>query len=153
VLLVQTTFEDVFPVEATRVEEYLQQVHEMVMLSAIQEASRDNLRSFGDYMLKVSEDNWQKEKLEFLNSLSRLPYAPSANGVGSTPSAGAIQAYRGPATVATPSRMLQDGRGLESSSTQLSMVERKAAAYANVVIRLNEARERSLPFKVRLSVR
>jgi hypothetical protein len=27
----------------------------MVMLSAIQEASRDNLRSFGDYMLKVSE--------------------------------------------------------------------------------------------------
>jgi len=31
------------------------QVHEMAMVSAIQEAQRDNLRSFDSYMLKVVE--------------------------------------------------------------------------------------------------
>lgn len=33
----------------------LLQVHEMAMVSAIQEAQKDNLRSFNDYMLKVLE--------------------------------------------------------------------------------------------------
>lgn len=31
------------------------QVHEMAMLSAIQEAQKDNLRNFNDYMMKVLE--------------------------------------------------------------------------------------------------
>lgn len=31
------------------------QVHEMAMVSAIQEAQKDNLRSFNDYMMKVLE--------------------------------------------------------------------------------------------------
>lgn len=31
------------------------QVHEMAMVSAVQEAQKDNLRSFNDYMLKVLE--------------------------------------------------------------------------------------------------
>ncbi|XP_024967119.1 nuclear pore complex protein NUP93A isoform X2 [Cynara cardunculus var. scolymus] len=51
----KTTFEDVFPAEATSVEEYLQQVHEMAMVSAVQEAQKDNLRNFGDYMMTVLE--------------------------------------------------------------------------------------------------
>lgn len=29
------------------------QVHEMAMLSAVQEAQKDNLRSFNDYMMSV----------------------------------------------------------------------------------------------------
>lgn len=33
----------------------LNQVHEMAMVSAVQEAQKDNLRSFNDYMLKVLE--------------------------------------------------------------------------------------------------
>uniref|UniRef100_A0A6N2N8B9 Uncharacterized protein n=1 Tax=Salix viminalis TaxID=40686 RepID=A0A6N2N8B9_SALVM len=48
----KTKFEDVLPAEATSVEEYLQQVHEMAMVSAIQEAQRDNVRGFNDYMVK-----------------------------------------------------------------------------------------------------
>lgn len=36
------------------------------------------------------------------------------------------------------------------SATQQNVDSRKAAAYANVVTRLNEARGRSLPFKVSL---
>jgi len=31
------------------------QVHEMAMVSAVQEAQKDNLRSFNDYMMKVLE--------------------------------------------------------------------------------------------------
>ncbi|MCL7023260.1 hypothetical protein MKW94_030658, partial [Papaver nudicaule] len=50
-----TKFEDVFPAEATSVEQYLQQVHEMAMVTAIQEAQKDNVRSFNDYMVKVLE--------------------------------------------------------------------------------------------------
>jgi len=34
---------------------YSSQVHEMAMVSAIQEAQKDNLRSYNDYMLKVLE--------------------------------------------------------------------------------------------------
>ncbi|KAI4341250.1 hypothetical protein MLD38_025995 [Melastoma candidum] len=41
----KTTFEDVFPVEATSLEEYLQQVREMTLISAIQEAQKDNIAS------------------------------------------------------------------------------------------------------------
>ncbi|KAF3789264.1 Nuclear pore complex protein [Nymphaea thermarum] len=52
---IKTTFEDVFPSEATTVEEYLQQVHEMAMVSAVQEAQKDNLRCFNDYMMQVLE--------------------------------------------------------------------------------------------------
>jgi nuclear pore complex protein Nup93 len=76
----QTTFEDVFPSEATTIEEYLQQVHsnfpltrlttlfymdykhslhfqlhEVAIVSSIQEAQKDNLRSFNNYMMQVLE--------------------------------------------------------------------------------------------------
>ncbi|KAG5515560.1 hypothetical protein RHGRI_036566 [Rhododendron griersonianum] len=66
----KTTFEDVFPAEATSVEEYLQQVHEMAKVSAIQEAQKDNISSFNDYMMTVLQEDWQKEKRDFLQSVS-----------------------------------------------------------------------------------
>lgn len=90
------------------------------------------------------------EKREFLNNLSRLPQAPSSVG-NQGASSNSIQPYQG-STAITPLR-LQDTpmRGSESvSATQQNMDSRKAAAYANVITRLNEARERSLPFKVSL---
>jgi nuclear pore complex protein Nup93 len=88
-----------------------------------------------------------KEKREFLNNLSRLPQAPSNVGNQRSPT-NAIQPYQGSAAV-TPLRLQDTPRSSESASaTQQSIDSRKAAAYANVVTRLNEARERSLPFKV-----
>ncbi|GJN31466.1 hypothetical protein PR202_gb19866 [Eleusine coracana subsp. coracana] len=51
----KTSFEDVFPSEATTVEEYLQQLHEVAIVSSIQEAQKDNLRSFNSYMMQVLE--------------------------------------------------------------------------------------------------
>ena len=90
-----------------------------------------------------------KEKREFLNNLSRLPHAPSNVG-GQSASTNAMQPYHG-STAITPLRLQETPRGPEIvSSTQQNIVSRKAAAYANVVTKLNEARERSLPFKVSL---
>jgi len=97
------------------------------------------------------QDDWMKEKREFLNNLSRLPHAPSNVG-NQGASANAIQPYQG-STAITPLRLQDTPRGSEPvSSTQQNMDSRKAAAYANVVTRLNEARERSLPFKVSLGL-
>ncbi|KAJ8646306.1 hypothetical protein MRB53_008054 [Persea americana] len=139
----KTTFEDVFPAEATSVEEYLQQVHEMAMVSAVQEAQKDNLRSFNDYMIKVLEDDWQKEKRDFLQSLSRLSALPRTNS--GVVSAGVTR----PAQLTLTSSQIS----VSPSSMELMpvankpIVEKKASAYYEVVRNLNDAREHGLPFK------
>ena len=90
-----------------------------------------------------------KGKRELLNNLSRLPQAPSNLG-NRRSSTTAIQPFQG-STATTPLRIQDTPRGSESvPATQQNMDSRKAAAYANVVTRLNVARERSLPFKVSL---
>lgn len=140
----KTTFEDVFPAEATSVEEYLQQVREMAMVSAIQEAQKDNLKSFNDYMMKVLEEDWQKEKRDFLQSLSRISTLPRTNridtsNVGTRP--GQSMASHSP----------QASSGITSMEivplASKPIVEKKAAVYAEVVKNLNKARECGLPFK------
>lgn len=44
------TYEDVFAVETATVEEYLQQVHEMISVTAIQEAQQSAVAAFEDFM-------------------------------------------------------------------------------------------------------
>ncbi|KAF7814360.1 nuclear pore complex protein NUP93A-like [Senna tora] len=141
----KTTFEDAFPAEATSVEEYLQQVHEMAMVSAVQEAQKDNLRSFNDYMMKVLEEDWQKEKRDFLQSLSRISTLPKTNiidtsNVGTRP---------GQIVSLTSSPQVSSGRpGMEVVPlASKPVVEKKASVYAEVVKNLNKARECGLPFK------
>lgn len=51
----RTTFEDVFPLAAASVEEYLQAVHEMSVLAAIQEAQREAHTSFDHFMFQTSQ--------------------------------------------------------------------------------------------------
>lgn len=141
----KTTFEDVFPVEATSVEEYLQQVHEMAMVSAVQEAQKDNLRSFSDYMMKVLEEDWQKEKRDFLQSLSRISTLPRTN-IAANSSVGTL-----PGQIASVSSTPQVSSGMPSMEivplTGRPIVEKKASVYAEVVKTLNRARESGLPFK------
>ncbi|XP_027339854.1 nuclear pore complex protein NUP93A-like isoform X1 [Abrus precatorius] len=141
----KTTFEDVFPVEATSVEEYLQQVHEMAMVSAVQEAQKDNLRSFNDYMMKVLEEDWQKEKRDFLQSLSRISTLPRTNMIAN----GNVGSR--PGQIACVSSSPQVSSGMPSMEivplTSRPVVEKKASIYAEVVKNLNKARESGLPFK------
>lgn len=141
----KTTFEDVFPAEATSVEEYLQQVREMAMVSAVQEAQKDNLRNFSDYMMTVLEDDWQKEKRDFLHSLSRISTLPRTNINDSS-----IGANRsGPILSLTSSPHISSGHSNMELLTiaDKPALDKKAAAYAEVVRSLNDARQRGLAFK------
>ncbi|XP_065865847.1 nuclear pore complex protein NUP93A-like [Euphorbia lathyris] len=140
----KTTFEDVFPAEATSVEEYLQQVHEMAMVSAMQEAQKDNLRSFNDYMVNVLEENWQKEKRDFLQSLNRISTLPRTNAVNGSGGTRSGQL----ALMASSSQVSSGPTGMELVPlANKPILEKKASAYAEAVKNLNNARERSLQFK------
>uniref|UniRef100_A0A0D9VTZ5 Nuclear pore protein n=1 Tax=Leersia perrieri TaxID=77586 RepID=A0A0D9VTZ5_9ORYZ len=140
----KTTFEDVFPSEATTVEEYLQQVHEMAILSSIQEAQKDNLSSFNNYMMQVLEDDWQKEKRDFLQSLSRLSTLPKRNT--NLMASGLSRPALMPPSASSP----QASSGLPSKEVMpipnKTIIEKKSSVYAAVVRDLNDARGRSLPF-------
>ncbi|PNX98943.1 nuclear pore complex protein, partial [Trifolium pratense] len=140
----KTTFEDVFPVEATSVEEYLQQVHEMAMVSAVQEAQKDNLRSFNDYMMKVLEEDWQKEKRDFLQSLSRISTLPRTNMIANSN----VGTHSG--QIVSISSSPQGSSGIMEIVPMNSRptMEKKASVYAEVVKNLNRARQSGLPFKL-----
>ncbi|KAL7134184.1 hypothetical protein ABFS83_11G010000 [Erythranthe nasuta] len=141
----KTTFEDVFPAEATTVEEYLQQVHEMTMLSAVQEAQKDNLRSFNDYMMSVLEEDWQKEKRDFLQSLSRISTLPRTD-IRDSNSGVSRQGQIVPMT--SRSGVSSVPSSLEPALlANKPVIEKKAAAYAEVVKSLNAARKNGSPFK------
>ncbi|XP_019100726.1 PREDICTED: nuclear pore complex protein NUP93A-like [Camelina sativa] len=139
----KTTFEDVFPAEATSVEEYLQQVHEMAMVSAIQEAQKDNVRSFNDYMMKVLEEDWRKEKRDFLQSLSRISMLPKTNFTDTSREAHAGQLV----PVASSPRVSSiPGKELVALAN-IPIHEKKAYIYGEVVKKLNTSKERGLPFR------
>ncbi|KAK4371473.1 hypothetical protein RND71_010948 [Anisodus tanguticus] len=141
----KTTFEDVFPAEATTVEEYLQQIHEMAMVSAVQEAQKDNLKNFNDYMMKVLENDWKKEKRDFLQSLSRISTLPRTNISASSPLGG----RQGQIASLTYSPQVSSGPASVEplALANRPIVEKKAAAYGEVIKNLTSARERGLPFK------
>ncbi|PKA58472.1 Uncharacterized protein AXF42_Ash013978 [Apostasia shenzhenica] len=141
----KTTYEDVFPSEATTVEEYLKQVHEMAMVSAIQEAQKDNLRSFNDYMMRVLEDDWQREKKDFLQSLNRLSSLPRTNtGFSSSVPSRAIQ-------LSSQTSIPKDSVGPPGMDLMplenKTVIEKKASVYAEAVHNLNNARSRGLTLR------
>mmetsp|Transcript_31486 Transcript_31486/g.59180 ORF Transcript_31486/g.59180 Transcript_31486/m.59180 type:complete len:867 (-) Transcript_31486:321-2921(-) len=58
----QTTFDDVFPVEGTTVEEYLDQVHSMTLLSAIEKEHQNAVDDFQNFMLACADADWEKRR-------------------------------------------------------------------------------------------
>ncbi|KAH0462393.1 hypothetical protein IEQ34_009968 [Dendrobium chrysotoxum] len=142
---IKTTYEDVFPSETTTVEEYLQEVHEMAMVSAIQEAQKDNLRSFSDHMMRVLEDDWQNVKKDFMQNLNRLASLPRINtGISSNVPNRAVQISSkesSPQVFGGPSTMNLISLGNKP------VIDRKASVYSETARILNDARGRGLPFK------
>ncbi|KFK34970.1 hypothetical protein AALP_AA5G217400 [Arabis alpina] len=139
----KTTFEDVFPAETTSVEEYLQQVHEMAVVSAIQVAQKDNVRSFNDYMLKVLEEDCRKEKRDFLQGLSKISMSTKKKMID-----GSRDTHAGQLVPVALSPQVSSEPGTELVSLANKPIhEKKASVYAEVVKRLNSSRERGLPFK------
>lgn len=141
----KTTFEDVFPSEAATVEEYLQQVHEMAMVSSIQEAQKDNLRNFNDYMMHVLEDDWKKEKRDFLQSLSQLSTLPRMNT--SISSSGLSRATQLSSQPSSPQVIASPDSIEIVPLANKSVIEKKASVYAEIVRNLNDARGRGLPYR------
>ncbi|CAI9303219.1 unnamed protein product [Lactuca saligna] len=112
----------------------------MAMVSAVQEAQKDNLRNFSDYMMTVLEDDWQKEKRDFLHSLSRISSLARTNvtdsSIGANRSGPILSLFSSPHISSGPSNM-----------ELLAIVDKKAATYVQVVRKLNDARKRSLEYK------
>ncbi|XP_078445169.1 nuclear pore complex protein NUP93A-like [Wolffia australiana] len=140
----KTTYEDVFPAEATTVEEYLQQVHEMAMVSAIQEALKDNLRSFNDYMLHALEEDWKKEKREYLHNFSRLALLPRRES--GAPSSGLTQPGQITSNALSP-QLSRRSSVDHVPGMDRPISDRKTSVYAEVVRNLNDSRQSGLPFK------
>ncbi|KAL4859943.1 Nuclear pore complex protein NUP93A [Chlorella vulgaris] len=143
------TYEDVFQVETATVEEYLQQVHEMISVTAIQEAQQSAVAAFDDFMDSCMDSEWQQEKRALFDSVA--PYSsstaltpgPSPGGHMSPyaarplPAAGLMSpglAYRGTPLLAGRSPL--GGAPLAASNLQL---RGRAAKYAGVVKKMNAA--------------
>lgn len=90
------------------------------------------------------QDDWQKEKRDFLQSLSRLSALPRTNS-------GVVSAG-----VTRPAQLTLSSSQVSVSPSSMELmpvankpiVEKKASAYSEVVRNLNDAREHGLPFKV-----
>ena len=94
------------------------------------------------------QEDWQKEKRDSLQSLSRISTLPRTNMLvsssGGTRSSQIVPETSSPQVSSGASSM--ENVPLANKPT----LERKATVYAKVVKDLNNARERGLPFKVRL---
>mmetsp|Transcript_43856 Transcript_43856/g.139751 ORF Transcript_43856/g.139751 Transcript_43856/m.139751 type:complete len:880 (+) Transcript_43856:120-2759(+) len=137
----KTTYDDVLPVEATTVDEYLRQVHEMSILSAIAEAQQDTLVGFDDYMADCIEQDWAKEKRLLMHTYGR-GLAPSAAAGQATPASPARRPapspYAGvPATPLTPRSPFGGAGNAAVGAAYLS--HPRASAYAAATKELNSA--------------
>lgn len=95
------------------------------------------------------QEDWQKEKRDFLQSLSRISTLPKANMIdtstGGTRSGQIVSMTSSPQVSSGPSSI--ELVPLANKPVQ----EKKATVYGEVVKNLNNARERGLPFKVRMA--
>lgn len=91
------------------------------------------------------QEDWQKEKRDFLQSLSRISTLPRTNMIDTSN----VGTRPGQLVASSP----QTSSGIAGTETvplaSKPVVEKKAAVYAEVVKNLNKAREGGLPFKVR----
>lgn len=91
-LELQATYEDVFEPRSTDLEEYLQQVHEMTVTTAISRAQEELQLAFQRYMDDSLQQQWAAAKRQLLEgampfgalTLSPGPTAPST-ATGTTP--------------------------------------------------------------------
>uniref|UniRef100_A0A383W7X6 Nuclear pore protein n=1 Tax=Tetradesmus obliquus TaxID=3088 RepID=A0A383W7X6_TETOB len=69
-LELQPTLEDVFHADTTSVEDYLQQIQDMTILTAIQEAQQDTIMSFERYMSDCMNRDWANDKAGLFSSVA-----------------------------------------------------------------------------------
>lgn len=97
----------------------------------------------------IWQEDWQKGKRDFLQSLSRISTLPKTNmidagNMGSRPGQ-IVSMASSPQVSASPRMEL-------IPLANKPIHEKKASVYAEVVKNLNNSREQGLPFKVRLVI-
>lgn len=99
-----------------------------------------------DFITVFLQDDWNKERKDFLQSLSRISTLPrrssSLGGTGFSHPAIMSPQVSTPQLSAGPTAM-----AIVPASDK-TITEKKASHYAETVRDLNEARSRQLPFKV-----
>lgn len=110
-------------------------------------------RTLASYCLvefNLWQEDWQKEKRDFLQSLSRISTLPKTNIIDTSN----VCARPGQIVSVASSPQVSSGtRGMEIVPlASKPIVEKKASVYADVVKNMNKARESGLPFKVRLPI-
>ena len=108
------TYEDVFRVDTANVGEYLQQVHEMIATTVVQEVQRSAVTAFEGHMDACMEAGWAREKRALLDSVE--PFSASAAPLAS--------GLHPPASTAASGGVILRGR---------------AARYAQVIRKVNSA--------------
>jgi len=98
--------------------------------------------------LDILQEDWQKERRDFLQSLSRISSLPKTNLVDTSTG---VTRSRQIASLASSPHVSSGSSGMENLPlANKSFVEKKASAYAEAVKNLNRAREHGSQFKVRL---
>lgn len=131
-LELQPNVEDVFDLEPTSVEEYLKQVEESTVLSAIQEAQQESVALFDNYMTDCMLQDWAADKRQLFGLLA--PYTGAQPGTPGTAAAG-TPAKTGFARGGTPVPAPSSPFAPVSGAVRLAGRE---AAYVAVVQRLSE---------------
>ncbi|GAB4816873.1 hypothetical protein N2152v2_003919 [Parachlorella kessleri] len=165
-LQLRPTYEDVFQVETSTVDEYLQQVHQSITTTAVQQAQRSTAAAFEQFMDRCLHAKWEEEKRALLESVG--PYSAAAGGgaFGArtpgpspggylSPYARTPSSFTGGAAAGTPGR----GGGYHNGGTPLAgrtpgngslaadtplvagglQLRGRAARYAEVVRKVNQA--------------
>lgn len=103
-------------------------------------------RLFFSHVKLLLQEDWRKEKRDFLQSLSRISTLPKKNISDSSPGVSRygqiVPAIPSPQVSSSPSGMKLAALGSKH------VLEKKAVVYAEVVKNLNSAREHGRAFKV-----
>jgi len=110
------TYEDVFRVDTASVGEYLQQVHEAIAATAVQEVQRNAVSAFESHMDACMQSGWAREKRALLDSVEPFSAAAAPLTVGLHPPAAVGAAH---------------GRGV--------LLHGRAFKYAEIVRKINAA--------------
>lgn len=134
-LELRPTHEDVFQSQPSTVDEYLQQVHESTVVTAIQEAQRQTDDTFQQFMADSLQVNWQRAKRRLLDSM-----LPSGGQVGMAQSLSATTT-----AVSQPASHLQNNADQQSSGQKV-VLSGRFKAYAEATARLNASHVSGQPF-------
>ena len=121
-LELQTTFEDVFPVEHTSLEKYLESVHQSVVSSALLTAEQRLLKDYDDFVEARLQDLLEEDKRKLMQAYGRV--AMGADGADASAAFG--EAMKGVSHGAAGSGSALGGG---------------AGAYAAVAKAMNDARD------------